>query len=470
MRFPDMKALCFFDADKGRDVEILMPVLFFAEKYLNIKVEKAFIFDIDKIRRKKPDLVIIANAIGSNLHHQIVKYAYENNIKVFALISEGNFKTDGSFRYWGYNTDKKFYQEFICLWSQRTLDFLATQIPQYKHKMVLTGATGFDRYKIYKFETKEHFLERYNLSHFKKVVGYAGWAFGKMYNPTGLKEIRNAYKDKADERMKWMKQQQKLVEDILRKAVENNPDTLFILKRHPSEMHPHLRLPDNNEMVKLADYQNVLYLRNEEDVHTLINVSDIWTAFESTPVIEAWLMKNTPTVFINPDPDFKRDMNYKGTVIVKNYSDFQAKIDEFYSTGSINEMFDNEKIEARNEIIKNVIGFADGMNHIRAGFYLQKTIENIPQSTEKKKVKFNLKFFLQNLFTVVASWFYIKKIYEKLPKIKKHIWIIERHKLKNIEPLKQKYYSYLSEFHEKNKDEIQNLLQNLQKNYNLRNH
>jgi hypothetical protein len=120
-----IKALCYFDDDKGRDVEILMPVLYYAETYLNVEIEKAFIFDIDKIRRKKPDLVILANTIGSKNHHYIAKYAYENGIKVFALISEGNFRTNGTFNYWGYNTDKKFYQEYICHWSKRTLDFLS---------------------------------------------------------------------------------------------------------------------------------------------------------------------------------------------------------------------------------------------------------------------------------------------------------------------------------------------------------
>ncbi|NPA38132.1 MAG: hypothetical protein GXO47_14915 [Chlorobi bacterium] len=444
-----IKALCFFDDDKGRDFEILIPVLYYAEKYLNVEVEKAFIFDIDKIRRAKPDIVILANVIGSKNHHLIAKYAYENNIKVFALISEGNFKTNGTFNYWGYNTDKVIYQEYVCHWSKRTCNFLKKELPQYTDKMVVTGATGFDRYKIYKFETKKEFLKRYNLTEYKKVIGYAGWGFGKLHNPTGLMEIKNTHKEKAEERIKWMHEQQQLIEGILRETIEKNPDILFILKRHPNEIHPHLVQRDNNEMINLADYPNVLYLRNEEDVHTLISVSDIWTAFESTTTIEAWMMKDIPTIFINPDPDFVRDNNYKGTVIVKEYNEFQKKIDEYYATGKVAEMYDEDKVKARKKIVEDVIGFADGLNHVRAGFYLKKTIERI-RSDDKRKIKADLLYVARFILVKLGSLVYYKPLFLKLPKFKKTVWIFDRHKLKNIDITGRKYYSYLDDFHQKN--------------------
>jgi len=444
-----IKALCYFDAEKGRDVEILMPVLYFAEKYLNIEFEKSFIFDIDKIRRRKPDLIILANTVGSKLHHQIAKYAYENEIKVFALISEGNFRTDGTFNYWGYNTDKIFFQEYICHWSTRTKIFLSNQLPEHSKKMVLTGATGFDRYKIYKFETKESFLNKYNLSQYKKIVSYAGWAFGKIHNTTGLMEIRDTFKERAEGRIKWMAEQQIIIENILRETIENNSDILFILKRHPNEIHPHLTQKDNNEMINLEHYPNVLYLRNEEDIHTLISVSDIWTTFESTTVLEAWMMKDIPTIFINPDTDFVRDENFKGTVIVQSYQKLQSKIDEYYKTGKVAEMYLPNKIKARELIFENVIGFADGMNHIRSGYYLGKTIEKMPIK-KRVKVKFNLLFFIRFLLMSIGGVFYLKPLFLRLPKFKKTIWIFDRYKLKNIDILKEKYYKYLNDFHSKN--------------------
>ncbi len=444
-----IKALCYFDDEKGRDVEILLPLIYFAEKYLNIDIENAFIFDIDKIRRRKPDLIIIANTIGSKLHHQISEYAFSNGVKVFALISEGNFRTNGTFNYWGYNTNKVYYQEYICHWSERTKEYLSNELPEIKSKMVLTGATGFDRYKIYKFESKESFLKRYQLGEYKKVITYAGWAFGKIHNPTGLMEVRNTHGKNAERRIKWMHEQQGLIENILEETVVNNPDILFVLKRHPNEIHPHLTQEDNNEMIKLSKYSNVLYLRNEEDVHTLINVSDIWTAFESTTTIEAWMMKDIPTIFINPEIEFVRDDNYKGTVIVSDAKSFKKKIDEFYQTRTVKEMNLPEKVKAREEIIKNVIGFADGYNHIRAGYYLAKVVNNI-QPNINRKVKFNLLYFLRYVLMHLGDIFYVKSIFIKLPRFKKTLWIFERYKLRNIESLKQEYFVYLDKFYKKN--------------------
>jgi|AntAceMinimDraft_17_1070374.scaffolds.fasta_scaffold00443_4 hypothetical protein len=440
------KILCFLDNDCGRDVEILIPVIYFAEKHLNCVVDFAFIWDIHTIYQKKPDIVLIANTIGSKLHHLIAKYAYDNNIKVFALISEGNFRTDGSFNYWGYNTEKMYYQDFICHWSNRTLDFLAKRLPEYKSRMVLTGASGFDRYKMYKFISKQDFLKNKGLEKYKKVIGYAGWTFGRIYNKNGLNEIIEKFKDKADAYIVWMKEQMGLIEDILKDTIKNNPDILFILKRHPSEMHPHLVQKDKNEMINFVEYPNVLYIRNEEDVHSLISVSDIWLSFESTTVIDAWLMKNIPTIYINPDIHFDRNSNYKGTAIAKSYLQLQSYLDEFFSTGIVYNFEKNRKERAK--IISQTIGYSDGLNHLRAGFYLKKTIAAIP--TKKVKVKLNLRYFIMYILLHVGQVFYNKKIFIKLPKFKKTVWLFERFKLKKFWILKEKYYRYLDEFYKKN--------------------
>ena len=165
------KVFCFVDDQQGRDVELLLPLVYYAEKYLDCKVEFRFVWDIFAIYRELPDLVLLANTVGSQWLFEISKYAHEQNIPVFALISEGNFRTNGTFDYWGYNTDHVFYQEYVCLWSARTRDFFREKLPDEAPKMVLTGATGFDRYKIYKFPAKDEFLQRKGLSRFKKVVG-----------------------------------------------------------------------------------------------------------------------------------------------------------------------------------------------------------------------------------------------------------------------------------------------------------
>jgi surface carbohydrate biosynthesis protein len=283
-------------------------------------VEFSFIWNIHDIYRKKPDLILMANTIGSRLHFKVSKYAHENGIKIFALISEGNFRTDGSFDYFGYNADKTFYQEYICHWSKRTKEFFDKELPSLQHKNIITGATGFDRYKIYQFEERDEFLKRYNLPRYKAVIGYAGWAFGKIYNQQGRDELRTYFQD-LDKGLKWMDQQMKEVESMLRAAIEKFPQVLFILKRHPNEANPTITTEHPNEMIALREYPNVLYITWTENLHDLINVCDLWTAFESTTALEAWLI-DKETIYLNPDPDFNRDTTYLGTPISRNSAYF----------------------------------------------------------------------------------------------------------------------------------------------------
>jgi len=439
--------LCYLDNDRGRDAEMMLPVVYYLEHFLNCTVEFAFVWDVHAIYRKKPDLVLLPNAIGSPLNYQIARYAYRQNIKVFALISEGNFRTDGTFKYWGYNKDKIFYEEYICLWSKRTFDFLTEQEPDHRHKMVVTGGVGFDRYSIYNFKSKETFLKERGLQQYTKVIGYAGWAFGKLFNKQGRAEIRYLHKDNS-KRMDWMKEQMYLVEDILRKSIENNPDILFILKRHPNEANPSIVGEGMNEMLRLRDYPNVLYVKEEINIHDLINMSDLWMAFESTTTLESWVMRAShPTILINPDPDFKRDKLYKGSVIAGSYPELQELFNEYFSTGTVKRFMAPELVRNREQLIKDTIGFGDGLNHVRTCIYLEKSLEEADSANAR--LFFSWNYYLKFRLLHLVKYFYNKKLFEKLPKFKKTVWLFERFKLQNIERLKQTYWPFLADFYVK---------------------
>jgi hypothetical protein len=443
------KVLCFIDFDKGRDIEILMPVVYYIERYLDADVKFEFLYNLHLIYIEKPHAVLVANSIGSRLHFLIVRYAAQNNIPVFTLFSEGNFRTDGTVYYYLYNPDRIFYEENICLWSKRTFDFMCNDLPQYKDKIVLTGATGFDRFKIYKFADRDTFFKRYNAKQYDKVISYFGWLFGKLFTDRGLEELDSFFTGQDVEAgKKWLQKQMNLVEDVLRKAIENNPDTLFILKRHPTEKQPHITLPDRNEMSQLAVYPNVIYVV-KENVHDIISVSDLVLGFETTTALETWCIKDNPTILINPDVDFKRDKLYLGSLIVGNYTELQAVIDEYYSTGTIAAFNTVEKQTARKKLTSETIGFADGMNHIRTSFYFGKMIEKVSVDTIPK-VKINIKYMRWFYMIRIGKLFYCKNIFIRLPKFKKTIWVFENMYLKNIPILKKEYYVYLDEFHNRN--------------------
>lgn len=440
------KLLCFLDDEYGRDVEMVLPVLYFAERYLHCDIKFAFAWNAHEIYLQRPDIVYLPNAIGSPFYHQLAKYAADQNITLFAQISEGNFRTDGSFDYWGYNKDHHIYQDYLCLWSKRTYDYMLKELPQYKEKLAFTGATGFDRYKIYAFEKKESFLKRKNLPPFRKIIGYAGWAFGKIYNAQGRQEVSVLIND-----FNWLEKQMLLVESILKEAIVNNPDTLFILKRHPNEANPSIVDDGRNEMNRLKDYPNVIYITEKENIHDLISVSDIWLGFETTSALEAWLMKDIPTILINPEPEFNRDKLYQGSVIVKNYQELQELINEYYSKGSIESFQIDDLVKKRGKLISDTIGFSDGFNHIRTGFYLRKAIEE--GRFKPKKYQFKLKFLFRYLLIYVGKYFYNKTVFFKLPKFKKSIWILERYKLERVRHFRNEYWPYLENFYKNHKIE-----------------
>lgn len=438
-----IKVLCFTDDSVGRDVEMLLPIRYFSERFLNCEFHHALNIDIHRIFKIKPDVIIQANTIGSNLYFEISKIAHEQNIPLFALISEGNFRTDGSFDYWGFNRDRRFYQDFVCCWSDRTADFLKMEVPEASDKIVVTGGVGFDRYRIYNFQKKEEFLKKHNKQQYTKVIGYAGWAFGKLDHKRGKEELLIWLKGDTD-RLNWIEEQRKKVRDILQLAIENNPDTLFILKQHPQENAPERPDPVKNEMCELIHYKNVIYLCNEESIHDLISVSDLWTCFESTTTLEAWLM-GKQTIFINPDPDFKRDHLYKGSPQIINYDGFQKLIDEFYSTNRIDDFFSDEKDAIRKKLIKDIIGFGDGLNHIRASFYFYKTLQN--STNISSKYKFHLWHWFVYILIRIATPFYNRSIFSRIYKLKKHLWVFENYKMDKLNNLYKKYSIYFKKFY-----------------------
>ena len=78
-------------------------------------------------------------------------------------------------------------------------------------------------------------------------------------------------------------------------------------------------------------FPNVLILKKESIVDC-IAVSDFWITYESTTVIEAWLL-GKQTCLLNPTGiDFPRANVYKGSPNYPDVPTLQAAIDSFYST------------------------------------------------------------------------------------------------------------------------------------------
>jgi hypothetical protein len=167
------------------------------------------------------------------------------------------------------------------------------------------------------------------------------------------------------------------------------------------------------------------------------------------------------TIFINPEKDFNRDQLYKGSALIQNYDEFQKLIGEFYSGGRIEQFFEEEKSAIRNELIKNVIGFGDGLNHIRAGYYLQKTIDNYFRANNRQQVtdnrspntnhqslyNFHFWHFLVYYLIRIAGPFYNRALYSRLYKFNKHLWVFENYRMTKLHELYKRYVTFFEEFY-----------------------
>jgi len=442
------RGICVLQEDKGRDTEIVIPIVYAAERFLNCRIEFVLKWNAHLIYKHKPDFVIVpANCVGSRMYHRIAKYCHSCGIKVFSFVSEGNFITDADFDIFGFNPDRTFYQEFVCAWNQNTFDYFRKYHPAQAANVVLTGAPGFDRYKIYKFADRRAFLEKYGKEKFTKVVSYSGWAFGKLQYKQGIDELMAFTRGRADT-LVWVEKQRAMVSEILRASIVANPDILFILKQHPAEYYPGLKLERQiNEMSELAHFPNVIYLQGiSEDIHDLISVTDILLGFETTTAIETWLMKSaTPTILINPDPEFPRSEIRKGCANAGGAEELQSFIAEFYSSGKVAAFNDPEVARNRERITRETIGFSDGMNHIRTLYYLNETLLR----TDREKIQYrrNTRFWMQYVYFRMMKPFYSRALFNALPKISKTVWVFERQRLSNIAVLQEKYAPFLDLFY-----------------------
>lgn len=440
------KGICFLVSNESRDFHLLIAIIYYLEKYENFDISFEFIWDAYKIKTIKPELVVLPNERGSDLYFQVAEYCKNNKILVLSHDSEGNFNSTIDFNFWGYNKLKNIVCPIIYTWNDRIKQFLLTKYKLDEQRFCISGAPGFDKYKYLTKINKADFLKKYNLEHYTKVVGYAGWAFGKLYNKE-LPDLLFNINMELDAGKKWLSEQRDLVEECLETAIKTFPNVLFILKKHPRENFESDFRDSKNEMNQLEHYPNVLYLKDQEEIQDLIQISDLWMAFESTSIMEAWLL-NVPTLMINPDPNFTRSNIFQGSAIVKNPTQISNALNQFFNDNNDSLYFQPKILEHRNAIIKNSIGFDDGFNHLRVIKAIKPFLGNIKKS-DHYSLKFS--FLIKYLLLHIGKVFYIKSIFQKNAKLKKTIWIFENYKLEKIKAGRHKAYNDLDKFYLKNK-------------------
>jgi hypothetical protein len=153
------------------------------------------------------------------------------------------------------------------------------------------------------------------------------------------------------------------------------------------------------------------------------------------------------TIFINPDMNFEREPVYTGSAVAQDYKKFQEMITEYYSSGKINDFNDSVKEEKRKELIKNIIGFGDGLNHIRASAYFKRTVDRVLSKNHQPVYKFNLWHWMVFVLIRFAGPFYKRALYSRLYKIKKHLWVFENYRMDKLYSLYENYIPFFDAFY-----------------------
>ena len=387
-------------------------------RYMGYSVIEESIFNgYHYIKKYKPRLYFNASPLGAIVNTHMMKYARQKNILGVSLISEGNFKPGKKYIdqfLWGWNKEKDKHENIHMQWTERTRDMSLKYYPELKEKLKVSGGVGFDIYKIGKHKDKDDFLRKYDKTNFKKIIGIGCWDFGSFYPEDERYKIN--VKRLTQENINRFRKDGVEFNNILNKIISENKNILFLLKQHPGT-----RLGKKaSAIVGTEKFENTITVKNEEAVADCINVSDFWLIYESTTAIESWLL-GKQTCLLNPSgTDFLRDEIYKGSPNFSTDKKLQEAINSFYSSGIIPGFKDLEK--NRKNIIKDVIQWDDGLNHVRAGNEIINLIEN-NKITKIKKENIN---YLKKRYWQMIKW-YFSPYLRFLPRVKQYY---HRHRIK----------------------------------------
>ena len=336
----------------------------------------------------RPKLLFINSFSGAFINHHICKTCYHLGIKVIAAVAEGNFYGDKtSAQFWGHNKEKIEYFERVFLWNNNSKEKIIRVEPQLEPKLLVTGYSGYDRYKLLEKFPKQKFLRKFKKEQdFDFIVGLAGFGFEYSFDEDYLKKFADQlpYKEQPEQLQTMRESYYKLTEAYY-ELVSKNPDILFIVREHPATTDL-----TYSEFSKLAGLPNVINIHPKHDnvtIYQTISVCDYWGGFETTTCLEAWGLE-IPTFLVNPaGKNFPRD-----TLLQTGSHVFTTKkelIEAFKSQLELNKLLNQSKYKSRQEyILRERFGFIDGKNH-------QRCAENISHYLAGEAATYSLKDFMK---------------------------------------------------------------------------
>jgi len=411
----------------GREFEMDFPLMYFFENYLDWNVEYECSFNLPSILKNKPDLIVISSTGGAKRGLQLAQWAKKSNILIFSSFTEGMFRESdiGEFL-WGWNNEREYSEQLRMLWSYKAYDMSVKHFPGTKEKLRVSGAIGFDKYKLLNYQALD-------TKGYQKVIGYAAFDFNNIMDKKDY-FIKEWGEEKFNSFMSIATQ----INSILSFLVKNNPGILFLLRSHPGDGGR-----ESLEFKNLLNLQNVKVVENDISIVDVIANSDIWLNYNSSTNLEAWLL-GKPSISFNTDESrFSSDILY-GSILENDYRKIQSSIDEYYQTKKIKAFEENKGLRER--LIYDYIGYDDGLNHVRYMSFLKTYIDSI-ESGEIKKGCWNIPLndiILEYIKHLVYS---VSKGRNNTPFLRKWALVYSRFDKKQIDNFKDKHYSQIDNFY-----------------------
>ena len=301
------------------------------------------------INKLKPKILLMTNTTGATLNQNVARYAKNKKIKVVSLISEGNIKeSDLDSFIWGHNREKISFEDLNMLWSNKCYDVILKKFPQLKQSLKISGSVGHDKYLI----EKPH----KNNNKTKKIIGVGCWGFNFYLED-------NTTKNLSSHVINFFLEQRSKFNTILSSIIKLNQDCLFIIKEHPANTLGYV----GSGIESCVDFPNVKIYKYDRSIVSCIYESDLWISYDSTTAMEAWL-SNKQTCFLNPDKEewpTPRDNIHTAQPIYGSLNELQCNIERIKKGEYIEGFLELKK--KREEVIKEIITYNDGLNHVRAG-------------------------------------------------------------------------------------------------------
>jgi len=375
-----------------RDLNLMIPLYLYLKKRGYKVVIENINFGVLNVLKYRPRLLIFSNPHDSTVY-ELKRDLFNCGATIVTLTTEGNYQEVGFHGYfWGWNVEHRLHQHALLLWNNKSRKLITKFHPEFADKLFVSGSVGHDRYKSVDFFNKGAFLQQNNLQRFQKVIGIAGFGLFKYVNDPSSYAIVDPEYPKTN--LQLFEVDRVKLRESYGKLIRQFPDILFILRLHPETASAF----DQTEFYGLEELPNI-YISSIHaslpKIDDVINISDVWIAYETNTSIEAWLL-NKPVIYFNPTTaDFQRENHFNGCVLTSSLEQVVVWINEFYETGKISDY--ECKAEVRESILKEVIEYKDGKNYERAGRIIEELYQKLPKTKAKNYWKFLRKINFKEL-------------------------------------------------------------------------